>query len=73
MNYHQAFTALQWFGYKEDCLVGYQEDDLPTIDALLEIIKDKDEPIPNRTGSYKDYHDHFVKYLDPRINKDYGE
>lgn len=67
MNNYQAFTALLWFGYKEDCLGDYQEGDLSAIDALLEIFKDSNDEIPNRNPiTYKEFYEHYVKYSHPR-------
>jgi len=65
MTNHQAFTALDWFGYKKDCL-GYQEEDFSAIDALLEIFKDCNDIVPDRDFTYKQFYEHYVKYLHPR-------
>jgi hypothetical protein len=66
MDNEQAFTALDWFRFK-DSECGCSVSDMDAITSLLDVFKDSDDIIPNRDYSYKDYYHHYMTYIMPEL------
>ena len=66
MTPNQAFTALQWFCFKEG-EVGCSEDDIITINSLLDIFQDCEDIIPSNGQTYKLFCSHYRDYFMPTI------
>lgn len=56
MTVHQAFVVLEWFRYKDN-EIGCNSDDKSSIWALLDIIGESDDVIPDRA-----FRQHYIDF-----------
>jgi len=61
MTVHQAFVVLEWFRYKSN-EVGHDDDDKSSICALIDIIKECDDVIPDREFTYREFCQHYMDF-----------